>query len=77
MDSWQQKPMSRRQAQPGRPPPKVAASLSESTGTEQQMVAKLWPVITHPAEKMSFVERMFVWLLSFAATGFFIEMFPL
>lgn len=34
MDSWQQESMSRRQAQPVRPPPKVTASLLQITGTE-------------------------------------------
>lgn len=33
MDSWQQESMSGRQAQPVRPPPKVTASLLQSTGT--------------------------------------------
>lgn len=32
MDSWQQESMSCRRAQPARPPPKVTASLSQSTG---------------------------------------------
>lgn len=33
MDSWQLESMSRRQTHPARPPSKVTASLSQSTGT--------------------------------------------
>lgn len=38
-------------------PPRSQPVFRRALAPEQQMVAKWWPVIIHPAEKMSFIEK--------------------
>ena len=70
MDSWQQESMSRRQARPARPPPKVTASLSQSTGTGAADGGEM--MAYHHSEKMAVLcQKRLERILVFAGTRFF------